>query len=96
MWTRKFTQSLYDTMALDPKEFTKVLIAALNDKSVQEKLQDVICTNLKQEITILNQKLVQRDQQINHLENKVQSLENKCDDLFAIFKEEFLKNHRDS
>ena len=60
-----------------------MLIAALNDKSVQEKLQDVICTNLKQEITILNQKLVpvQRDQQINQLENKVQSLENKCDDL---------------
>ena len=28
-------------MALDPEEFTKVLVAALGDKAVQDKLQDV-------------------------------------------------------
>ena len=69
-------------MALDPEEFTKVLLAAL---AVQDKLQDVICTELKKEIISLNSKLAGRDSKIHALKLRVCKLkdkfENKCDEL---------------
>ena len=87
MWTRKLTRSLSD-MALDPEEFTKVLVAALGDKAVQDKFQDVISTELKKEIISLNSKLAERDSKIHALELRVCKLEdkfeNKCDELEQI------------
>ena len=75
-------------MALDPEEFTKVLVAALGDKAVQDKLQDVISTELKKEIISLNSKLAERDSKIHALELRVCKLEdkfeNKCDELEQI------------
>ena len=81
MWTRTLRKSLSENMAMDPNEFIKVLIVALNDKTIQNKLQDVISSDLKKEIAHLNDNLSKKDQVIKDLENKVSVLEFKYDEL---------------
>ena len=81
MWTRTLRKSLSENMAMDPNEFIKVLIVALNDKTIQDKLQDVISSDLKKEIAHLNDNLSKKDQVIKDLENKVSVLEFKYDEL---------------
>ena len=84
MWTRTLRKSLSENMAMDPNEFIKVLIVALNDKTIQDKLQDVISSDLKKEIAHLNDNLAKKDQVIKDLENKVSVLESKYDELEQI------------
>ena len=81
MWTRTLRKSLSENMPMDPNEFIKVLIVALNDKTIQDKLQDVISSDLKKEIAHLNDNLSKKDQVIKDLENKVSVLESKYDEL---------------
>lgn len=64
---------------MDPKDFTKCFLAALNEPNVNEKLGILIGDRVREEVRQLHAVLEKKDAEITQLNNKIDDLELKLD-----------------
>ena len=66
---------------MNQDQFTQAFIAALQNESVIDRLQSVLCANLKQEISTLRDEIKLKDEKIDSLEKRVDELTQTADNL---------------
>ena len=77
MWTRRLSTK----MGLEQEEFNEIFMRALSNELVNQKLQSVISTELKNELGLLRDVMKKKEDKIIELEKKVEALEVKLDDM---------------
>ena len=74
MWTRRLS-----TRVMDPEDFTKCFLAALNNPVVSESLGNLMGNRVREEVQQLHTLLERKDAEIAQLTDKIEDLESRLD-----------------
>ena len=81
MFTRKLSSSILSMSGIKDDDFVQVLIRALSNETVINKLQNAVCGQLQKEVAQLRDIIKNKDETINKLEQRVTSLEYGLDEM---------------
>lgn len=75
MWTRRLSSSLN----MDLSDFTKALLAGLQDTEIRKALGDIVGEKVRQEIVLLRAEVKKKDESIAQLNRRIENLESQND-----------------